>query len=367
MFKRLVLFLTVISILFCFSSCQSEVPNTSPLKESEYIKSGIDEETNFKYDEYEDYIVITGIKTNPDDIEIPEKINNKEVCRIKENAFNDMGWVMSISMPDTVVEIGESAFYGCISVTEIDFSDNLYSIGASAFFENISLTDVRLPLGVKVIGSYAFAECRKLENIFIPESTSSIGGGAFLNTKWLNSQEDEFVIAGNHVLIDYNGKSVGPTIPDGIIEVSAFCDDTTIKLVVYSDSVERIGDHAFANSMLTSVSLPDKITSIGISAFECCLSLESVKLPLNLKTIGAYAFSGCQSLTEIMVPKKTETIGNNAFQRCDSLKVLEILSDKTEIGENICMDCDKDLKISCPKGSDAVDYAKENNFVLDII
>ncbi len=366
MFKKIISVLAIISLVFCFASCQNGKENTSPLKESEYIKSGVDKDTGFKYDEYADYIIITGNDKNPDDIKIPQKINSKDVMCIEKNAFRDMGWVMSVTMPDTVVEIREGAFFGCVSVAEVEFSESLYSIGESAFCENISLTDVRLPLGVKIIGGYAFADCSKLEKIVIPKGTESIGGGAFANTEWLNSQNEEFVIAGNNVLIAYNGKDNGVSVPEGVIEVSAFCDNLTVEMFTLPDSVKRIGDYAFANSTITSISLPDKITSIGNNAFDGCLNLESAKLPLKLKALGKYSFSGCQKLTEIMLPKSTEIIGDNAFQRCDSLTKIEILSNKTELGQNICMDCDKDLKIICPEGSPAIEYAKENKFVLDI-
>lgn len=59
--------------------------------------------------------------------------------------------------------------------------------------------------------------------------------------------------------------------------------------------------------------LPEKITSIGTMAFECCLDLTSATIPQGVETIGYFAFSGCVSLTNITIPDSITSIGNSAF------------------------------------------------------
>ena len=64
---------------------------------------------------------------------------------------------------------------------------------------------------------------------------------------------------------------------------------------------------------MTSIHLPDSVTTIGNYAFWDCTSLASIHLPKSLTSIGNEAFSKCYSLTSIHLPDSLTTIGNNAF------------------------------------------------------
>lgn len=366
MFKKITALLLIICFVFTLSSCR-EITDTSPLKESEFISSKVDEDTSLRYDEYADYVIVTGISDAPDHIRIPKTLGNKEVKAIGKDAFRDMGWVKSITIPDTVVKIGEDAFYGAVSAESILLSENLYEIGSSAFYGCRSAKSVRLPLGLKIIGGFAFADCTILEGISIPKGVTSIGGGAFAGTEWLKSQTDEFVIAGDNVLIHYNGKDEKITVPEEIKVVSAFYDNFFVKEVTLPESVREIGEYAFINTSVTKINFNDKLEKIGKSAFDSCLEMKEIALNDNLKEIGEFAFSSCTSLTEITIPEKVKIVGNSAFARCEALTKLTFLSEKTEIGENICDSCSDTLTICCPKISPVIDYAKSHGFILDII
>ncbi len=367
MFKKFTAIILTICFLFALSSCGENGGNSSPLKNSEFISARVDEKTSFRYDEYEDYVIVTGINGAPDELEIPETLGDKEVRAIGDNAFADMGWVTEIDIPDTVVEIGENAFSGAVSAEKISLSENLYSIGASAFFGARKLENIRLPLGLKIIGGFAFADCEKLEGISIPKVTFSIGGGAFQNTEYLRKQTDEFVIAGDSVLIHYNGEDEKVTIPEDVKAVSAFCDNFFVKEVVFPESTEEISEYAFVNSSVKKITLSKNIKKIGDSAFDSCLYLEKIVANEKLEEIGSFAFAGCQALKEFTVTEKVKTVGDGAFARCDGLEKLTFTSEKTEIGENICDSCSDTLKISCPKNSTVITYTKENGFILDVI
>ena len=366
MFKKITALLLLILFVFTLSSC-GEKADASPLKESEFIASKVDTDTSLRYDEYADYVIVTGVSDAPDHIRIPKTLGEKEVKAIGKDAFRDMGWVKSITIPDTVVEIGEGAFYGAVGAESILLSENLYEIGSSAFYGCRSAKSIRLPLGLKIIGGFAFADCTILEGISIPQSVTSIGGGAFAGTEWLNSQTDEFVIAGDNVLIHYNGEDEKVTIPEEVKVVSAFYDNFFVKEVTLTESVREIGEYAFLNTSVTKINLNDKLEKIGKSAFDSCLELKEITLNDNLKEIGEFAFSSCTSLTEITIPEKLKSVGNGAFARCEELTKLTFLSEKTEIGENICDSCSNSLTICCPKNSPVIDYTKSHGFILDII
>ncbi|NCA93173.1 leucine-rich repeat domain-containing protein, partial [bacterium] len=77
--------------------------------------------------------------------------------------------------------------------------------------------------------------------------------------------------------------------------------------------------YKFTCEDLTSVSIPDSVTSIGAWAFSDCTSLTSITIPDSVTSIGDVAFSGCTSLTSITIPDSVTSIGAWAFSYCSSL------------------------------------------------
>lgn len=97
-------------------------------------------------------------------------------------------------------------------------------------------------------------------------------------------EEQGFIMEGD-VLVVYFGQESHVVVPDGVVE---------------------IGDGAFmeASSYLTSVTMPESVTSIGEKAFSDCINLTSVVIPDSVQTIGEGAFEGCSSLTEVTMPQE---------------------------------------------------------------
>lgn len=368
MLKKTIVLILICLLSFSFVSCKNEeVPRTSALKESAFISSEVEKETTLTYDVYEDYVIITGSLSPFETLVIPETLSGKEVRAIDKDAFRDMTTLRAVTISDTVKEIRENAFSGCTALDNVVLPEYLYSIGTSAFFANTSLLSIRIPLGTKIIGAYSFADCSSLKNVFIPNGAESIGGGAFLNTLWLENKEEEFVTAGQNVLIHYSGSDEEVKIPDGITEISAFCENFFTKSIIIPESVERIGTYAFLNSSITSVTLGENIREIGDSAFDGCLNLEEIRFNDRIETIGDFAFTGCQAIKKITLPKSVKEVGDSTFARCDGLTELTFTSAKTKIGKDICESCSSLKKIACPKRSDVVEYAKESGLILDII
>ena len=92
-----------------------------------------------------------------------------------------------------------------------------------------------------------------------------------------------------------------------------------------------ICDGAFAYcSGLTSVTIPNSVTSIGKSAFDGC-SLTSVTIPNSVTSIGDEAFYYCSGLTSVTIPDSVTSIGDSAFQYCSGLTSVTILNSVTSI------------------------------------
>lgn len=83
--------------------------------------------------------------------------------------------------------------------------------------------------------------------------------------------------------------------------------------------VLRIGEGAFGNGTLQSISLPSGVTTIGLGAFYLCENLTTIALPNALTVIGEGAFLSCTSLTDITLPNSVTTIESSAFTGCKSL------------------------------------------------
>lgn len=99
-------------------------------------------------------------------------------------------------------------------------------------------------------------------------------------------------------------------LPEGVtsISVHAFSGCTSMTSITISDGVTSIGDYAFyyCNS-LTSITIPEGVTSIDVSVFRNCTSLTSIDLPESVTSIGVSAFYGCSKLTALIL-RNEETV-----------------------------------------------------------
>ena len=123
------------------------------------------------------------------------------------------------------------------------------------------------------------------------------------------------------------------------VTISGCNDDTYGELVIPEKinniPVRYIGDNAFWSCPdLTSVSLPDGVTSIGDSSFLGCSSLTNITFPNQVTIIGDGAFMFCTGLTNIVIPNSVTSIGNSAFYECIGFTSITIPDSVLNIGEN---------------------------------
>ena len=119
-------------------------------------------------------------------------------------------------------------------------------------------------------------------------------------------------------------------------------------------SNDEIGEKAFTDcSRLTSLTLPDGITSIGSRAFYGCSGLTSLTLPAGITSIDKYAFSGCSRLTSLTLPAGITSIGEFAFSYCSGLTSIYVYAEKVpRIGRYAFEGCaSRKCTLYVPKGT----------------
>ena len=145
----------------------------------------------------------------------------------------------------------------------------------------------------------------ELPSVIDGKSVTSIGGRAF------NAYDIEACKNLTSIIIPDNVTSIG---------YDAFSGCTGLTSVIIPNSVTSIGEDAFLNcTSLTSITIPDSVTSIGGYAFFGCTGLTSVIIPDSVTSIGGLAFYGCTSLTDVTIPANVTSIGGGAFGGCTSL------------------------------------------------
>ncbi len=302
------------------------------------------------------------------------------VTVIELGAFMLCGSLTDITLPDSLTTIGAWAFSCCGSLTSVEIPDSGTINGAYAF-ESSGLKNITLPDSVEIIGECAFSECCDLTSITLPDSVTSIEAGAFEETAYYNEESnwENGVLYIDHCLIDAKADKVNR---DYSVKNGTIC----------------IADYAFAScSGLTSISIPDRVTSIGNGAFSECSSLINITLPDSVTSIGKWAFVGTayyneesnwengvlyighclieakadkvsgdysvkngtvcigdeaffdhSSLTGIEIPDSVIGIGNDAFANCSSLTSVTLPVGLTSINEGVFSGCSSMTIVTIP-------------------
>lgn len=257
---------------------------------------------------------INGIGTCTDtDIIIPSLINGFIVTTISSGAFSNCDSLTSVKIGDNVTSIGMGAFSGCTSLTYIKIPDSVTSISAYAFMGCSSLTSIVIPDSVTFIGNNAFSGCSSLESITIPfvgsqKRTSSDTYQYPFGYIFGTSSYD----GGVATLQYYYGSSTSS------ITSTTYYIPSSLKTVIVT-SGEILCGAFYGCSNLTSVEIPDSVTSIGYRAFMRCSSLTSAIIGVSVTSIENEVFSWCSSLTSVEIPDSVTTIGARAFFDCGSL------------------------------------------------
>ncbi|MBR3905117.1 MAG: leucine-rich repeat domain-containing protein, partial [Clostridia bacterium] len=347
------------------------------------------------------------------ELTVPDVLDGYSVSSIGDSAFYSCKSLATITLSDSVTEMGINPFAYCEQLTNIQVSPDhpvfatidgvlfnktekklvcypygftateyqvpkgIRSIGDAAFFECRSLTAITLPEGITSIGDFAFYGCDSLAGITMPEGITSIGDAAFAGCDSLT----------------------GIMLPEGLTSIGdfAFIGCSSLTAITLPEGLTSIGDEAFAGcNSLTAITLPDSITEMGINPFAYCEQLTNIQVspnppvfatiegvlfnktekklvcypggftateyqvPKGIRSIGDYAFYTCMSLTAITLPEGVTNIGDEAFYYCKSLTAITLPESMESIGTDAFADCPKNMQFTVVRDSYAAKWCKEN-------
>ncbi len=177
----------------------------------------------------------------------------------------------------------------------------------------------------------------------------TIGGGKETDTLPHNYGDDRICDDCGYESVAVESGSCGENVTYALYD--------TGELVISGTGDMYDDDTPFSfNDMITSVTVEDGVTSIGVSAFFYCPSLTSVTIAGSVTSIGESAFGYCTSLTSVTIPKGVTSIGEMAFNNCSSLTSVIIPDSVTNISYGAFLYCPKLMSVTVPSSVTSIEY-----------
>lgn len=230
---------------------------------------------------------------------------NSPPTAVPARAFSSSYNLVSITLPDTVTEIGPEAFSYCTSLESASIGNCIKTIGNNAFSSCKAMKSIIIPDSVTEIGDSAFSSCQSLESITLPEGLTTLGDSAFSICYGLTSF----------------------TIPDSVTQIGEGLLNSCVNLAeIRSKFATEDGRSLIFDDVLVSIapaglyeySIPDGVTRVGALLFLMCDDLMSITIPNSVTSIGYAAFMGV-NIQSITIPEGVTQVDDSAFAGCLSL------------------------------------------------
>ncbi len=288
---------------------------------------------------------------------IPDTIEGKPVACIGRKAFQKMD-MTSVTMPNTVTDIGYMAFYKCENLISVKLSDNLQGIGEKAFAECTSLKEFKIPKGAGY-GEAMLQGCDALETLELPQINQGTGGDLYdiLKGAARNSLLHITIHKGRleHGEFDHYKalKTVylGEGIEESGLSQPLFAGCTSLTEITVAKIPKKLGTMMCSYSTTGFVQaaggyVPSSLRRVTVlsgnineSAFNGCSMLASVTIKSETASIGDYAFSGCTNLKNLVAEGKIITVGEGAYKKCTNLTAAPIGTETTQIQKETFYEC----------------------------
>ena len=198
-----------------------------------------------------------------------------------------------------VTKIGDDAFYNNSSLTAVYIAEGITEIGGGAFYDDYKIKHIEVPSSIEKVGSNAFR---------------GIGGAGVFNQyeglRYLGNKDNPYLV------LQSASQGYGGFDP----ETGALHEET--KVIYYE---------AFKDwQSLKKITIPSKVTDIGVSAFANCRQLRSITVPENVLRVQGYAFRDCVALKDIVIESENTALGTSPFFNCPSVENVTV-----PFGENL--------------------------------
>lgn len=212
-------------------------------------------------------------------IQLPNKLEN-----FWDNAFNGCKVLNNIVMPSTVKGIYNNVFEGCEALSNVKFNNHYTTLGHHVF-KNCPLDAVTFPTTLTSIGEYAFEKTNLKKVDLSNTQITSLPNGSFYNCQQLNDVK----------------------LPIALTDIGerAFYQ-STITSITFPSSLQKIGAWAFQHTQLTNVVIPTKTGHIGDGAFSDNANLKTVVVNGLECYLAVYAFANCHKLTDVYITSDKE-------------------------------------------------------------
>ena len=297
-------------------------------------------------------------------IDIPNGVKT-----IGNYAFDTCEYLSSISIPSSVTTIGESAFKGCLSITSITIPSGVTSIENSTFSYCTTLSSVTIPASVTGIGNNAFEICTSLTDVYVNWTNPSgvTMGSNIFNYVTLSNVNLHVPAgsAGNYTSAPWSSFNIVETLPSGTCGANLFWEYNPSTGVLTISGTGAMTDYSNSDDIpwydftvdITSVVLPEGLTTIGTYAFVLFDNLTSINIPASVTGIGEAAFYYCKSLASVTFAEGSQltSIGAGAFGACPALSSITIPTGVTSIGVDAFGGCTGLTSVTIPAGVNSID------------
>ena len=314
-------------------------------------------------------------------IQLPQSLT-----AISGSAFEGCQNLTSLTIPVNVTSIGPKAFYNCSSVTSLAWNarecwtngdmptpditsatiGNEVKVLPGGFLLGSPITSIDIPISVETIGGSAFSDCTGLTSITIPDGVVNVGQMAFggcTNVKTVTVGKGVELFSDDTfdrcaiTTLNWNARNCsknGGMYTEKIVQLTIGDEVETLPwgLAAYSkithvelpNSLKNIGNENYPGyyddcvgafqgcTGLTSVVIPNSVTTIGNRAFSNCSNINHFDIPSSATAINYAAFWGCTGLTSFTCGENVETIGGSAFAHCSNLEEINFNDGLRSIG-----------------------------------
>ena len=339
-----------------------------------------------------------------------EYIIPNNVTAISESGFIRCNKLTRIIIPNSVTAIEPNTFYNCTALTSVNIPTTNTRIGEYAFSGCNALTTISIPATVSSLGNSTFSGCKGLVSLYaytpipidlnnstntfyginkntcvlyVPMKSKALYQAANQWKDFTNIVEMNLLYVStpgtlNSLLTATDKANISNLAIKGTLDARDFktmrdsmpalsaLDISSVNIEAYTGTegpfstsstiypINTIPDWAFHNAdntgktSLTSVVLPNTISTIGFSSFDGCISLTNLVIPSSVTTLSDGAFWWCTSLNQINIPSSVTNIGVAVFSACSGLITVDPANPNYTSIDGVLFNKSKTTLIHCP-------------------